>query len=119
MTWIIEHIGLLVVATLVLAFLLSRRTQVTRRGMDDGRPILRGQTNDVQAERTRRIREEIRRKIAERTTTDAPSGAAPRPAELAPPLIRTVKISPIDPFGGPISRVLKKVMSALQKPRDS
>jgi hypothetical protein len=67
-----------------------------------------------QAARTRRIQEEIRRKIAERR-----GGLIPPPADLstpveeerppAPPAVPRPFVPPLDPFGGPITRTARPV----------
>jgi hypothetical protein len=58
-----------------------------------------------QAERTRRIQEEIRRKIAERRGGLTQPAEMDAPAEEAtPPVFGRPVVQPLDPFGGPRDR---------------
>lgn len=118
MNWIIDHIGVLVALTVLLAFILSRRTREHRGVKPEARPTIRAQTIDdeAQAERTRRIREEIRRKIAERRELpDQPAeGAVNGPTAVPNP---PTGLPPIDPFGGPARRARWRIVDALKKLR--
>jgi hypothetical protein len=80
------------------------------------------------AERTRRVQEEIRRKIAERRaaaeaaergTFEQQPGPAPEvfeaPRERIPPLVRPSRMPPVDPFGGPLRKLEEVLESAKRK----
>ncbi len=67
-----------------------------------------------QAARTRRIQDEIRRKIAERRGLNLPPEEEAIPAdENEPPAAPTIfgrpRTEPLDPFGGPIARPLREL----------
>jgi hypothetical protein len=116
MNWIIEHLWLFVVATVVLAFYLSRRNS-SHRGAKDDRPPgpIDPKINDaVQAERTRRVREEIARKIAERKNVEQTSGQPPVLGDKGGPLMTPPTIRPIDPFGGPTRRFGARILQAIR-----
>lgn len=79
MSWIFEHLQLILVVAGVIAYWLNQRSKEAegenadqddaseRRGTSrDLTPVSRGGVDPEQAERVRRIQEEIRRKIAER-----------------------------------------------------
>jgi hypothetical protein len=62
------------------------------------------------AERTRRVQEEIRKKIAARRAGapgQAPAQPGTTPASRVPPLVRPTSVPPIDTFGGPMRGVPK------------
>lgn len=88
MNWILEHIQIVVAIVAAIAFGLKR----ARQNADDDEPSSPSQSDE--AERTRRIQEEIRRKIAERRGQSVqPSAApvAPRPVVATPRLPAAVK----------------------------
>lgn len=120
MHWVIDHLWLLIIATLAVAFYLSRRNASRRGARDDSPPgpIDRRLSDAAQAERTKRVREEIARKIAERrdaanqspaegtlATTSSQTGPKPKPTH----------IPPIDPFGGPLRRVVRRLVEWTQR----
>lgn len=127
--WALENLGVVVVVLLgVFSFLRSLVKAAGNREQPLAKPRPRGAEDPEAAERTRRIQEEIRRKIAERrgTTVDAP--AAPpvvfeQPAEpeerreRIPPLVRPREVSPVDPFGGPMRKIIRKIEEAAQEPQ--
>lgn len=98
MDWILDHLQLVIaIAAAVAYWLNSQRKNAT----DDAEP-----QDSEEAERTRRIQEEIRRKIAERRGGQAPApppaGARPAP----PPLLRPRPAElPMPPFGAPAQPV--------------
>lgn len=91
MNWILEHLQIVIAIVAAIAYMLKRGKPEDEAAGDPGEDD----------ERSRKIREEIRRKIAERRE----GGAAPASqAPAAPPVIRpTVRptLQPVDPFGGP------------------
>src|SRR5690606_7063216 len=79
------------------------------------------------AERTRRLQEEIRRKIVERRalanemereTFEQQPGPAPEvfeaPRERIPPMVRPTHTPPVDPFGGPMRKIVRKLEEAAE-----
>ena len=91
MQWVFDHIQIIVAVAAAIAYMLNRGKQAPEDGAE--------QSGD-DAERARRVREEIRRKIAERRE-GAPSPLAQEPASAPPPVLRKTNVGPIDPFGGP------------------
>lgn len=95
MDWIFDHLQLIIAVAAAIAYWLNQRRQAQA---DDGEenaagPVRRDFNADPEeAERTRRIQEEIRRKIAER----AGGGPiqVPPPAPEPPPLFRTETSAP-------------------------
>lgn len=90
MDWVLDHLQILIAVAAAIAFWL-RQSAKTARGESeadaDGAPQAGRNHDDTQdADRARRIREEIRRKIAER----AAGGPVriPEPAPEPPPLFR-------------------------------
>jgi hypothetical protein len=102
MTWILEHLQILIGVAAAIAYFLNRvRSQSSEdRSTSDG---------EGQEERTRRLQEEIRRKIAQRRGLD-PDSADSR--ESVPPLMVPPPIPPIDPFGGPASKIMRRIEEA-------
>lgn len=93
MDWILDHLQVLIaIAAAVAYWLNSQRKQA-------GGGEMEGQDAD-EAERTRRIQEEIRRRIAERRGGQVPPQPQARPAP--PPLLRPRPTElPMPPFGAP------------------
>ena len=114
MKWVLEHLQLIIGAAAAIAYYLNRRG----RTGDDEEPAASPPTthgSDEQAERTRRIQDEIRRKIAaRRSAPEATEEQSNRPS--IPPLVRPSQIPPIDSFGGPGGRILKKLERAAKEP---
>ena len=95
MDWITDHIQLVIAAAAAFAYWLNARKQQQE---EDVEPTNERQFRDEsqeaaeEAERARRIREEIRRKITERSSGGSPQ--APRPVEGPPPLIPSLEVDP-------------------------
>lgn len=96
MQWVFEHIQIIIAVAAAIAYALNRG-----KGEAEEQPLPPGEAED--AERARQIREEIRRKIAERREGGAPAPVPERTqsAGEAPPLLRRSEVPPIDTFGGP------------------
>lgn len=95
MDWIADHIQLVIAAAAAFAYWLNARKQ---QEDEDAEPTNERQFRDEsqeaaeEAERARRIREEIRRKITERSSGGSPQ--VPRPVAGPPPLIPTLDVDP-------------------------
>jgi len=118
MDWILQHLQIVLPIAAAIAYLLKNRNQ---RSSDD---TTRPDVGDVEkTERTRRVQEEIRRKIAERRGTAARGEGQPTIRERVPPLVRPVQVPPLDPFGGPMRRIVKRLEEAAtsidQRERDA
>ena len=93
MDWVLSHLQVLIAIAGVVAYWLSQQRKAG--GAEAGAPPQEKNFEDPElAERTRRIREEIQRKIEQRTRGYAsaqPTGPHNEPAEL-PPIIREVVV---------------------------
>jgi hypothetical protein len=69
-------------------------------------------------ERTRRVREEIRRKIAERKEAPVEAGTPPLLDKAGAPVVKP-KRPHLDPFGGPMRRWWQKLADLAGKKRTS
>jgi hypothetical protein len=102
MKWVLEHLQVIIAIAAAIAYVLNRGKQVPEEGAEEA---------GGDAERARRIREEIRRKIIARRE----GTAAAQPAETTaapPPVLRTPSVPPIDAFGGPA----RPALPTLRKP---
>jgi len=100
--WLLDHFGLFIVLIVGIS-ILRGIARILRAGSDDTARQPTGE-DSAAAERTRRVQEEIRRKIAERR-----SGVTRKVAERIPSLVRPPRVPPLDPFGGPMQRVGRKI----------
>ena len=113
MNWVQEHLQILIAAAAAIAYFLNRQRSAREESDESQRPA--DQASAEHAERTRRVQEEIRRKIAERRSGQTAS----RPgAERVPPMVRPWHVPPIDPFGGPMRRVVRKIEEAASRLED-
>ncbi len=91
MKWVLDHLQLIIAAAGAVAWWLNQRRQA--QAADEPKPHPEVTFDDPElAERTRRIREEIQRKIEERArayTQPQPTIARPEPV-APPPIIREV-----------------------------
>jgi hypothetical protein len=121
MEWILQHLPVFVIVFMILSFVrtivkAAKRAQEQQRKTAEAVP--RGGDPEAE-ERTRRIQAEIRRKIAERRGEIPARGASAqtvptRPPEQVSPLERK-RTPELDPFGGPMGRVLKKLEEAARQ----
>ena len=104
--WVLDHLRILIpVTVIVVAVLKSLGRQAA-----NGRREPAAEDPD-RAERVRRVQEEIRRKIAERRgVVEQPSIPASR--ERVPPVVRRTEVPPLDPFGGPMRRIVRRIEEA-------
>ncbi len=107
MNWILEHLQIIIGVAAALAYWLNQRRGNAEQEEEEPKP--RTVAEAEEAERTRRIQEEIRRKIAERRA-GGPVELPPlvRPESEAPPQLER-PFAPVDPFGGPGGRVQRKL----------
>jgi len=106
MEWVLKHFGG-VIAFVVFTMVVRGVLKVLRPAGDAQQKKGGPAEQDTEAaERTRRVQEEIRKKIAERRAAmageQAPSRPSPRPQ--MPPLVRPISVPQLDPFGGPMRR---------------
>ncbi|HTO05303.1 MAG TPA: hypothetical protein VL069_16450 [Opitutus sp.] len=111
MNWVQEHLQLLIAAAAAIAYFLNSRRTAREENDETKRPT--EQASPEHAERTRRVQEEIRRKIAERRTGQ--TGNRTGTTERVPPMARPAHVPPIDPFGGPMRRVVRKLEEAASR----
>ena len=71
MNWVQEHLQILIAAAAAIAYFLNSRRSARDENDETKRPV--EQASAEHAERTRRVQEEIRRKIAERPASSAVS----------------------------------------------
>jgi hypothetical protein len=126
--WIFENLGLVIVlAITALSFLrgMFRAGQTEQKGPVAPRSRMEGEEDPEAAERTRRIQEEIRRKIAERQgravpveEERVPVGSEPTWSE-PPPLLPPKRVPPVDPFGGSMRKILRKLEEAAEQRRET
>ena len=91
MRWVLENIQVVIVIAGAIAYWLNQRQRI-KQGLppvdEDGQPIPQNRPKQASfeatddAERTRRIQDEIRRKIAERRGEAGPSSAGYCPLSL-------------------------------------
>lgn len=116
MKWILENFQIVVAILATLVYFL------TRAGRSNDEPASRravppSDAEREHAERTRRIQEEIRRKIAERRA--ATGDVIVVENEEPPPLVEEPsRPTPIDPFGGPMRRVVREFEQATERWRE-
>lgn len=116
MSWIFDNIGLIIF--LVVAFSFVRKVKAALRRAEEetqrrAAPRRAANYDPDEAERVRKIQEEIRRKIAERRG-DGPPVMVPQSAPEPPPLLRPTEPPPMDPFGGPMKKVLAEMERRIQ-----
>jgi hypothetical protein len=94
MNWILEHMQVLIAIAAAIAYMINRGHAARQEAEKDAdTPAAR-----EQAERTRRLQEEIRRKILER---------------------RGGEVAPVDPFGGPLRRIARQLEEAAAAARQA
>lgn len=94
MDWIFEHFRLLIVLAAVIAWILKNRSQASGQG-DQTAPAKEYEFDDPElAERTRKIREEIQRKIAERRGQHTQPPLLPPEQARPAPITRSPEATP-------------------------
>lgn len=115
MRWIFENFGFFVFVFIAISMARAIRQAMQQKETHEA-------TTDETEEQAnlRRIREGIRRKIAERRSGGAPGEVPPFMTETPaapPPLVRTLVPAPtpqLEPFGGPAKRVLAEIERRVQ-----
>ncbi len=117
MRWILENVQVVIVIAGAIAYWLNQRQRI-KRGLppvdEDGQPIPQNhpkqasfeETDD--AERTRRIQDEIRRKISERRAESGPS-SAPQPPPVTIPAPARREATPPPVFQDPVQEMMKEL----------
>jgi hypothetical protein len=99
MDWVFDHLQIIIAAAGAIAWWLNQRRKGGMEG-DEEPPVQETTFDDPElAERTRKIREEIQRKIAERArgyANEQPTIPRDEPAE--PPLVREVVVTQAPPM---------------------
>ncbi len=98
MDWVFEHLQFVIAVAGAIAWWLNQRRQGQAGGEETAPPPEATFDDPELAERTRKIREEIQRKIAERARgypTEQPTLPLEVPDE--PPLVREVVVTPVPP----------------------
>lgn len=117
MKWLLENLGFAIVMVIaVVSFIRSALRALKNPDENAGQRRLRPEEDPEAAERTRRIQEEIRRKIAERRGVSSPaadrsptfSERVETVRERIPPLVRPQPTPSLDPFGGPMRKILRE-----------
>ena len=123
MGWIFDHFGLVVFLVIVISIVrniraaLKRAEEQTNR-RTSARPI--ANVDPEEADRVRRIQEEIRRKIAERRGGDRTPSVLSAPAAAEhPPLLRPTNVPTLDPFGGPTKRAQAELERRVRLPEQT
>ena len=117
MRWILENIQVVIVIAGAIAYWLNQR-QRAKQGLppvdEDGHPMPENRPKQASfeetadAERTRRIQEEIRRKIAERRSESGPPAAPlPPPVTISAPVRREATPPPV--FQDPVQEMMKEM----------
>lgn len=122
MKWLLENLGLVIVVIIAAVSFLRGVFQTLKGDAEKPPRRARPEFEDPEAaERTRRVQEEIRRKIAERRTGESGEvfeQPAPEvfdaPRERIPPLVRPTQTPPVDPFGGPMRKIVRKLEEAAE-----
>lgn len=111
MNWVIEHLQIIIGVAAAIAYFLNRRRAAAA---EESAAAPTSETLQ-QEERTRQIQAEIRRKIAERrAAAEAPLAPARMPRMNLPPMLPPTRVPPLDPFGGPMRKILKEIERAAQ-----
>src|SRR6267154_2881898 len=98
MNWVLDHLQLIIAIAGGIAWWLKQKKQA--QSADEATPPAeeRSFEDPELAERTRRIREEIQRKIEQRAKGYATEQPKPLPMEpAAPPIVREVVMAPAPP----------------------
>jgi len=112
MDWLLNHLGVLVF--LFVLFSVVRASVKAARLSEEHKA---GHDETEEQRRVREIQERIRRKIVERRGGAAPE---PQPAETAgepaaaPPVL--ARVPPLDPFGGPMRRMVVEMQRRTPEP---
>lgn len=116
MNWVIEHLQIIIGVAAAIAYFLNRR----RAAAAEESPAAPTSETLEQEERTRQIQAEIRRKIAERRAATAPSTPTRVPRVNLPPMLPPTRVPPLDPFGGPMRKILTEIerASKTEAPRE-
>lgn len=96
MDWLLQHLQLVIAGAGAIAWWLGQRRQAAARTGQNPAEEMRPDEPDV-SERTRRIREEIQRKIERRTGGNTPSPTSKSSDQRLPPVIVRRRVEKEDP----------------------
>lgn len=98
MDWVFDHLQFIIAAAGAIAWWLNQRRQGQAEGEETVAPPDTTFDDPALAERTRKIREEIQRKIAERARGYAnEQPTLPRDQQAEPPVVREVVVAQVPP----------------------
>ncbi len=127
--WLFENLGLVIVLAITAFSFLRGMFRAGKANESEAPPRsrMRDEEDPEAAERTRRIQEQIRRKIAERQGRTVPMEVQEeREVEVAerrrgelPPLLPPTRVPPVDPFGGSMRKILRKIEEAAEQRRET
>lgn len=116
MKWVLEHLQIIIAAAAAIAYFINKSRGATEERPDGNkRETSAAHESEEQAERTRRVQAEIRRKIAERRGVGSEQSQPAAARERIPPLVRPTQTPPLDPFGGPMRRIIRELEEAAEK----
>lgn len=110
MNWVIEHLQIIIGVAAAIAYFLNRRRAAAAEE-SSAAPTSEALEQEV---RTRQVQAEIRRKIAERRAATGSSAPAQTSRTNLPPMLPPTRVPPIDPFGGPMRKILRELERAAQ-----
>lgn len=121
MNWVFDNIRLIIFVVIAISVVRKAWAFWKRiEGDAEHRASKRQPAANYDPEEARRVRdiqEEIRRKIAERRGGAQPTSSAPvQPAKENPPYLPPTRTPPLDPFGGPMKKVLVELERRLAPP---
>jgi hypothetical protein len=120
MDWILSHLQVVIAVAAAIAYWFNQQKTAAREDKDktapESNPFEQASTEGGDDERTRRVQEEIRRKIAERRGTAPQPPAAPRPTgqPVAPPYVAPRPVAR-EMMGGLRERLEAKLAEARAK----
>jgi len=132
MDWILDHLQFIIAFAGVVAYWLNQRRREKSGeeadydgdGIPENRPVRRkldpNELDPEEAERARRIQDEIRRKILERRAGNAPTEEPPPLMAPARPVTRPVWAEPTraprPAAGGPMAETLRRMIEQVRDP---
>ena len=112
LNWLLSNFGVVVFVIVVISMV---RAAVKAAQLSSEHQAQGGETEEQR--RVREIQERIRRKIAERRGEAVPPTAAAAPAArpFMPPVLARPTVAPVDPFGGPMRRLVTQLERRIEE----